>query len=83
MNTVILICLVVFFLIVTIMDGSDDDHIYCTVNTKSGHVRGVQKQTLFGETSYFSFRGIPFAEPPIKNLRFKVKEMHRSQSVRW
>lgn len=51
----------------------DENDIYCTINTKSGRIRGKQNQTLFEKIPYFSFRGIPFAEAPIGKLRFKVK----------
>lgn len=45
----------------------------CTIETKSGAIRGRQNRTLFENKLYYSFRGIPFAKPPIKHLRFKVK----------
>lgn len=42
------------------------------VETKSGRVRGIRKQTLLNEVEYYSFKGIPYAKAPIGKLRFKV-----------
>lgn len=66
--TLILICCIRM----TTTHCSDDDSIFCTINTNSGQIRGKQNQTLFDKVPYFSFRGIPYAKPPIGNLRFKV-----------
>lgn len=46
---------------------------FCTINTKSGPIRGKINHTLFDKLPYYSFRGIPFGKPPVGNLRFKVK----------
>ena len=45
------------------------------VNTKNGPVQGATLQTIFENKAYIAFRGIPFAEPPIKSLRFKVNKI--------
>lgn len=42
------------------------------VDIESGRIRGKRSSTLFQEKPYYSFRGIPYAQPPIKDLRFKV-----------
>ena len=42
------------------------------VNTKNGPVQGATLQTIIENKAYTAFRGIPFAEPPIQSLRFKV-----------
>lgn len=42
------------------------------VDIESGRIRGKRSLTLFREKPYYSFRGIPYAQPPIKDLRFKV-----------
>ncbi|XP_031634578.1 juvenile hormone esterase-like [Contarinia nasturtii] len=42
------------------------------VNTKSGPVKGVLQRTCKGGKLYRSYRGIPYAEPPIGDLRFEV-----------
>ncbi|XP_076649644.1 cholinesterase-like [Halictus rubicundus] len=42
-----------------------------TIRTASGPVQGYVQQTLFKNVSYSTFKGIPFAEPPTGNRRFK------------
>lgn len=42
------------------------------VKTDSGQVRGVALRTLLKNEEYIAYRGIPYAEPPVGNLRFKV-----------
>lgn len=49
-------------------DGSD----VVEIDIESGRIRGKRSLTLFSEKPYYSFRGIPYALPPIKDLRFKV-----------
>lgn len=44
------------------------------VQTTSGLVRGRKFTTLFANKEFYSFRGIPYAEPPIGELRFKVSK---------
>lgn len=51
---------------------SECDGLYKTVKTHDGNIRGVQNYTLFRNVSYYKFLGIPYAEPPINQLRFKV-----------
>lgn len=36
-----------------------------------GDLKGVKLKTI-NNKEYFSFKGIPYAEPPIGKLRFKV-----------
>lgn len=45
------------------------------VKTESGEVQGVTAKTLLNQRQFYSFRGIRYAQPPIGNLRFKVKEI--------
>lgn len=45
---------------------------YKTVETRDGLIRGRLNHTLFHKRSYYSFLGIPYAEKPINDLRFKV-----------
>lgn len=49
---------------------SDTQIIY----TNSGPVRGKQLITIVDNKLYHSFKGIPYAKPPIKELRFKVRQ---------
>lgn len=48
-------------------------HAYKTIETHVGSVRGRLNYTLFRNNSYYSFLGIPYAEKPINDLRFKVR----------
>lgn len=41
------------------------------VKTKFGILRGLVKTNVLGD-NYFSFKGIPYAEPPVGKLRFQV-----------
>ncbi|KAK0074243.1 hypothetical protein PV325_008599 [Microctonus aethiopoides] len=43
------------------------------VKIEQGQLRGVAEKSLNGK-SYFAFRGIPYAKPPLGNLRFKDSE---------
>lgn len=52
------------------------------VDIESGRVRGKRSLTLFHEKPYYSFRGIPYAQPPIKDLRFKVSRIHTPTHTR-
>ena len=42
------------------------------IQTEGGQVRGKKLVTAIEAIEYYSFKGIPFAQPPIGNLRFKV-----------
>lgn len=41
------------------------------IETSHGPVRGIKRTSAVGD-QFFSFRGIPYAKPPIGELRFKV-----------
>ncbi|XP_014217874.1 venom carboxylesterase-6-like, partial [Copidosoma floridanum] len=41
------------------------------VQTNSGKVAGQYMKTVLGNMTYKSFRGIPYAEPPLGELRFR------------
>lgn len=46
-----------------------------TVNTSAGRVIGYKTKSPF-DFDYNNFIGIPYAEPPIGSLRFKVNQSH-------
>ncbi|XP_031631918.1 esterase B1-like isoform X2 [Contarinia nasturtii] len=63
------------------VDGSSADQysdqsqdVYKTVSTKSGMVRGLVDKTLLRRMTFVSYKGIPYAKPPIGELRFKAPE---------
>ncbi|XP_031624710.1 esterase B1-like isoform X2 [Contarinia nasturtii] len=47
---------------------------YKTVETFDGEVRGIRKTTFLNGIPFYSFKGIPYAKPPIGDLRFKAPE---------
>lgn len=55
---------------------------YCTINTTYGRIRGQQNRTTLDNKAFYSFRGIPYAKPPVGNLRFKVINYSNSQNQR-
>lgn len=44
------------------------------VTTNSGRVQGVTLRTLLKNKEYIAYRGIPYAHPPVGDLRFKAPE---------
>lgn len=55
--------------ILLLVSGDDDTKL---VTTKSGRIRGKLEKTLWFKKPFYSFKGIPYAKPPVKDLRFKV-----------
>lgn len=45
------------------------------VETKSGLVSGKEVSSILPDEKYYSFLGIPYAEPPVGELRFMVSYM--------
>lgn len=61
------------YLYFTLMHVVDyHENIYKTVEIKNGAVRGIMNKTILNQKDFYSFRGIPFAKPPLGELRFKV-----------
>lgn len=50
------------------------------VSTRQGRLIGIKNRTAFYGTHYYSFSGIPYAQPPVKSLQFRVgfKQMNFS-----
>ncbi|KAK4880302.1 hypothetical protein RN001_008448 [Aquatica leii] len=59
------------FVIILVALINQNESIVITI--KDGKIRGIVSQTR-NYRNYYSFRGIPFAKPPIGNLRFKDPE---------
>lgn len=69
LNTVYYYLAFLSFLMVTIGCACEGS---VTMNIKQGMIAGKVEKTLLKQKSYFSYKGIPYAEPPIGDLRFQV-----------
>lgn len=82
MNSKLLQLLLVAFLVFVSADSDDldsdsdesEENVFKTVKTTTGSIRGRLNQTLLIQRDYFAFKGIPFAKPPLRELRFKAPE---------
>lgn len=43
----------------------------CSVTVAEGRLKGKTAFDYFGR-KFYSFRGVPYAKPPVNDLRFKV-----------
>lgn len=59
-------------IIFSLVIGNELTEEFRVVQTNYGPVQGALNVTLFDNKRYYSFRGIPFAKPPLGQLRFKV-----------
>lgn len=77
MNIVLLhifVFILAFYVSNSIWEYLQSDEIdFDTIETPSGRIRGKLNHTLFDKKLFYSFRGIPFAKPPIQEFRFKVR----------
>lgn len=65
--------LFILFVLGVVVGGELKRPITRTVQTNYGKVRGLYQTSDLIEKSFYSFRGIPYAKPPINELRFKVR----------
>lgn len=67
--------LVLFVRVLTISYAQEStDTFSCPViNTTLGSISGVRQQTVLGSEDFCSYRGIRYAQPPVDQLRFKVR----------
>lgn len=42
------------------------------ISVQQGKLQGVKEKNINGRTYFYAFRGIPYAKPPVQELRFKV-----------
>lgn len=57
------------FAVVTFVQAQYEPPVF---ETNDGTIQGLVQYTLFQRKPYYAFKGIPFAQPPIGHLRFKV-----------
>lgn len=71
MKPFIIILLPILF---SLVDGNENGTLeeFRVVKTNYGPVRGALNITLLDNRHYYSYKGIPFAKPPLGHLRFKV-----------
>lgn len=45
------------------------------VRVKQGRISGKKEKSKNFNTEFYSFYGVPYAEPPIEGLRFEVSSL--------
>lgn len=51
------------------------------IRTDSGPIQGYREDTLLGKRPYYTFKGIPYAEAPLGDRRFKVTRRNATTSL--
>lgn len=54
----------------SLLEAATDDDL--VVEIKQGKLRGRRFESIWNKTTYYGFLGIPYAKPPVNNLRFQV-----------
>lgn len=67
--TAISVPIFVLLSVAALVSGNEDFKI---VQTEHGTIRGKLESTKFDAKPYYAYRGIPYARPPVNDLRFKV-----------
>lgn len=70
---IVKMCSVRLGLLVIVLISGIAAEQYKIVDTLNGQVRGIKKTSLLNGIPFNSFKGIPYAKPPVGDLRFKVK----------
>lgn len=66
-----LLFLLILLSVIATATGHADNTII--VRTGNGEIRGGVLNTLLIKRPFHSFKGIPYAKPPIGDLRYKVR----------
>lgn len=66
--------LFLLFVAIHSINGHLNDQ-FRVVETTNGRVQGFRRTTLLRNIPFYSFKGIPYAKPPIGHLRFKVRSL--------
>lgn len=51
-----------------------DTEQFKTIEIESGLIRGKVLRSFYSNNEYFAFRGIPYAKPPVNDLRFEIPQ---------
>lgn len=68
-SVIIILC---FLIGTALVQCDNDDNNFKITYTNSGPVKGMKVLTKYENKEYYSYKGIPYAKPPIGPLRFKV-----------
>lgn len=66
------ICLVLLISSLAQIYAATIDDDFKVINIESGKIRGKLLPSFLDQRKFYSFRGIPYAKPPLGELRFKV-----------
>lgn len=64
------ITLILWIVFVVNVNSKSDQFIQ--IRTKNGLIRGLHETSQRKHVDFYAFRGIPYAKPPLDELRFKV-----------
>ena len=73
--------LLVAFTLSTFVNAITHDGENKIVQIESGKIKGKIGATHFEDLAYYAFLGIPYAKPPVKSLRFKVKLLLNNRRI--